>query len=165
MNATEFKQQFLPLQRHLFGVAFRLTGDKAEAEDLVQDTYLRLWTRRDRIGGVENVLAYTVSTLRRVAADKSRKAKIATSSLTAANERHIADAPTHHEGLSGEDDFIQTLLRQLPERQQTVLTMRDIEGMEYEDIALATGITEVNLRSILSRARKQLKTLFLHQRK
>ena len=47
MDAAEFKQQFLPYHRKLYRTAFRLTENPQEAEDMVQEAYLKLWNKRD----------------------------------------------------------------------------------------------------------------------
>ena len=50
MNQQEFKQQFMPFHRMLYRVAFELTGNTQDAEDLLQDTYLRIWQKREVLG-------------------------------------------------------------------------------------------------------------------
>ena len=57
MDAAEFKQQFLPYHRKLYRVAFRLTGNPQDAEDMVQEAYLKLWNKRDELA---DVLMYLV---------------------------------------------------------------------------------------------------------
>ena len=52
MDAAEFKQQFLPYHRKLYRVAFRLTGNPQDAEDMVQEAYLKLWNKRDELADV-----------------------------------------------------------------------------------------------------------------
>ena len=60
MDAAEFKQQFLPYHRKLYRTAFRLTENHQEAEDMVQEAYLKLWNKRDELAGVLNTcLLYT----------------------------------------------------------------------------------------------------------
>ena len=49
MDAAEFKQQFLPYHRKLYRTAFRLTENPQEAEDMVQEAYLKLWNKRDEL--------------------------------------------------------------------------------------------------------------------
>ena len=58
MDAAEFKQQFLPYHRKLYRTAFRLTENPQEAEDMVQEAYLKLWNKRDELAGVLNTEAY-----------------------------------------------------------------------------------------------------------
>ena len=57
MDAAEFKQQFLPYHRKLYRVAFRLTGNPQDAEDMVQEAYLKLWNKRDELADVLNTEA------------------------------------------------------------------------------------------------------------
>lgn len=57
MDAAEFKQQFLPYHRKLYRTAFRLTENPQEAEDMVQEAYLKLWNKRDELAGVLNTEA------------------------------------------------------------------------------------------------------------
>ena len=57
MDTAEFKQQFLPYHRNLYRVAFRLTGNPQEAEDMVQEAYLKLWNKRDELADVLNTEA------------------------------------------------------------------------------------------------------------
>lgn len=54
MDTAEFKQQFLPYHRKLYRVAFRLTGNPQDAEDMVQEAYLKLWNKRDELADVLN---------------------------------------------------------------------------------------------------------------
>ena len=54
MDTAEFKKQFLPYHRKLYRVAFRLTGNPQDAEDMVQEAYLKLWNKRDELADVLN---------------------------------------------------------------------------------------------------------------
>ena len=49
MDAASFKQQFLPCHAKLYRVAFRLMGNVQDAEDMVQEAYLKLWNKRDEL--------------------------------------------------------------------------------------------------------------------
>ena len=51
MDVTDFKQQFLPCHRKLFRVAFQLMGNAQDAEDMVQEAYLKLWNKRGQLNG------------------------------------------------------------------------------------------------------------------
>ena len=76
MDATEFKKLFLPCSRKMFSVAWRLTGNDLAAEDLVQDTFLKLWTKRDELKHVVSHEAYCITTLKHVFYDQQRKAHL-----------------------------------------------------------------------------------------
>lgn len=66
MEASQFKATFLPCHRCLYGVAWQLTGNAQEAEDLVQETFLKLWTRRHQLSNIDNPEAYSIVILRRI---------------------------------------------------------------------------------------------------
>ena len=72
MNAQEFKQVFLPHHKVLYRVAYHLTGNVQDAEDLVQDLYLRLWMRRDKLDKERQTQAYLVTMIRNLYRDKAR---------------------------------------------------------------------------------------------
>lgn len=65
MEASEFKRRFLPLSRRMYWAAWRLTENREEAEDLVQDVFLRLWTQRSTLTDIANAEAYCVRLVQR----------------------------------------------------------------------------------------------------
>ena len=72
MQASDFKQLFLPCHRKLFSVAYRLMSNAQAAEDMVQETFLKLWMQRDKMEKVDNPEAYSITVLRRIFYDKMR---------------------------------------------------------------------------------------------
>lgn len=72
MQASDFKQLFLPCHRKLFSVAYRLMSNAQAAEDMVQETFLKLWMQRDKMEKVDNPEAYSITVLRRLFYDKMR---------------------------------------------------------------------------------------------
>ncbi len=75
MDAAEFKQQFLPYHRKLYRVAFRLTGNPQDAEDMVQEAYLKLWNKRDELADVLNTEAYCVTLIKNLCYDVLRRSQ------------------------------------------------------------------------------------------
>lgn len=158
MESSQFKTLFLPCHRKLYAVAWRLTGNAQAAEDLVQETFLRLWTRRQQIVSVECVEAYSITTLRRIFYDTKRSKQIEASEREI-SELHVKDSEDLNQRIDAKDEWqrIRTMILALPDPQGKIMIMRDIEGQTYEEISVETGLTEVNLRSILSRARKRIR--------
>ena len=72
MDAREFKQRFMPHYRLLYRVAFHLTGNAQDAEDLLQDMYLKLWQKRDNLPEEAMAEAYLVSMMRNLFVDQRR---------------------------------------------------------------------------------------------
>ena len=61
MDANDFKRKFLPYHRKLYRAAFHLMGNAQDAEDMVQEAYLKLWKRRDELPtDIANLEAYCV---------------------------------------------------------------------------------------------------------
>lgn len=158
MDATEFKQLFLPCSRKMFSVAWRLTGNDLAAEDLVQDTFLRLWTKRDELEHVVSHEAYCITTLKHVFYDQQRKAHLGEVD-SPPDELQVAAADDVGQQVEQRDvaAAVFRLIAQLPEPQRTIIQMRDVDDMAYEDIAAATGFSQVNVRVQLSRARKRIR--------
>ncbi|TXJ62120.1 RNA polymerase sigma factor [Prevotella brunnea] len=158
MNASQFKSLFLPCHRKLYAVAWRLTGNGKWAEDLVQDTYLRLWTKRDTLHGIDNAEAYSVTVLRRAFYDVQRAKHIETVGKDIAEmqiKEHV-DMARQLETID-ECERIKQMITRLPDPQGKIMLMRDVEEMPYNEISQATGLSETNVRTILSRARKQIR--------
>ena len=158
MQASDFKQLFLPCHRKLFSVAYRLMGNAQAAEDIVQETFLKLWMQRDKMEKVDNPEAYSITVLRRIFYDKMRAGHLQevdkdVGSLQVSSSLNISKQ------LEEADEYqrVRLLINHLPEPQARIMLMRDIEDRSFEEISIETGLTEVNIRSILSRARKKIR--------
>lgn len=158
MQASDFKQLFLPCHRKLFSVAYRLMSNAQAAEDMVQETFLKLWMQRDKMEKVDNPEAYSITVLRRIFYDKMRAGHLQevdkdVGSLQVSSSQNISKQ------LEEADEYqrIRQLINHLPEPQARIMLMRDIEDRSFDEISTETGLTEVNIRSILSRARKKIR--------
>ena len=161
MNASEFKQRFLPLNAKLYKVAYLMLGNEDDAKDAVQDAYMKMWNRRDSLADITNLQAYCVTLVRNLCLDRYRTAGI-----------DIVDKPPEELPIAGNEDASQRIERQqtaqllnqclarLPAQQQQVVRMRDMAGCSMQEIEKATGLTAINARALLSRARKTLRTEF-----
>ena len=158
MQASDFKQLFLPCHRKLFSVAYRLMSNAQAAEDMVQETFLKLWMQRDKMEKVDNPEAYSITVLRRIFYDKMRAGHLQevdkdVGSLQVSSSQNISKQ------LEEADEYqrVRQLITHLPEPQARIMLMRDIEALSFDEISFDTGLTEVNIRSILSRARKKIR--------
>lgn len=154
MNSTEFKNLFLSLQSFLYSVAFKLLGDRFEAEDAVQNLYVRLWEQRKELHKVIQPQAYCSRLMRNICIDRLRL-------IGNFDEASIETVNVIDENLSSfekidERRFVHIYIDSLPLQQRRMLQMR-MSGCTYEEIASATGITEVGVRVAISRLRKQFK--------
>ena len=161
MPASLFKQLLLPLYPRLQRVALRMLGNVEDAEDMVQEVYMKLWGRREELPDVQNMEAYCVALTKNMCIDRLRLAEV--------DRVDVDDVPL---SLAAADDVASQLERQdaveqvkliietLPEKQQQVITLRDIRDCTFEEIEEQTGLTAVNVRALLSRVRKTIRERF-----
>ena len=158
MREISFRNDILPLKDKLYRLALRITLDSAEAEDVVQDTMIRVWNKREEWPQFESIEAYCLTVARNLAIDRSQKMEAQNVELTP--ETHeMPDALTPYEQLAQDEQMkiIHRLVSELPEKQRTIMQLRDIEGRSYKEIADVLQITEEQVKVNLFRARQKIK--------
>jgi RNA polymerase sigma-70 factor (ECF subfamily) len=151
MKQRDFNDIYLRLQDTVYRLAVGLTGNPAEAEDVVQDLYERLWHRRESIVGRENPEGYILASARNLCLDRLRGRR---------PRAEISPTIPAHGGSPDEGEMtgiVAALVAALPEKQRTVMRLRDVECMEIDQIASVMGIRETAVRMSLSRARGTVK--------
>lgn len=133
-------------------------------DDIVQDTLLRLWTLRDRLDGYRSPEAVAMVTARHVALDAVRRIGARPSQALEDGLGALDDAPAADEMLdtSLAEQLASQLLGSIPDRQALVVKMRHADGLELDEIAALTGMSEGNVRTLLSRGRARLRELYLN---
>lgn len=162
MQEINFRDDILPLKDKIFRVALRITLNAAEAEDIVQDTMLRVWNRRDewpRLGSIE---AYCMVVARNLAIDRSEKKDNQNVDLPPdVGEPSLSPGP--YDLLENKErmEIIHRLINELPEKQRMIMHLRDIEGKSYKEIANILGLPEEQIKVYLFRARQRVKQKYL----
>lgn len=165
MDRKEFEHIALKIRPKLMASAISLTGNETDAEDAVQDTLLKMWTIRDRLGTYRSPEALGMVMTRNFCLDRMRKlGTLPVSPIDSEVKATNVETQSAEEMMIGRENIRQLndILRRLPEHQRRMLCMRHQEDMEISEIAAATGNTEGNVRTILSRARTRVKELFLN---
>ncbi len=162
MKEIDFRRDLLPHKDKLYRLALRITLQRPEAEDVVQETLIRAWERRDELGNVESVEAYLLTVCRNLAIDRREKKDNQNVSLGEEEMELPASDISPQERLEYEERLrrVHELFSKLPERQRTVMQLRDIEGLSYRETAQAMGITEDVVRVTLHRARAAIRQAF-----
>ena len=169
MKKISFRTDVLPLKNELFRLALRITLNREDAEDVVQETMIRVWNRRDQWEQIESIEAFCTTICRNLALDKTKRASNQDASLD--DEGH--DAPDHSYSANPEEQAMQRdkvervrrLMDQLPEKQRTCMQLRDVEGKSYKEIAAVMDITEQQVKINIFRARQSIKQEYLKQEK
>ena len=159
-----FQTRVLPLKDINFRLAFRITQNQADAEDVVQETMMRVWNRRNEWEQIESMEAFCLTICRNLALDKLRrmdnKAQSLDSSMDPTDYSHSAN-PEQQAVVNDRIQLVRKLINQLPEKQRSCMQLRDMEGKSYRDIANILGITEQQVKVNIFRARQSVKESYL----
>ncbi len=158
MKEISFRDDILPLKDKLFRVALRITFDRAEAEDIVQETLIKVWNKREEWNSLDSVEAYCLTLTKNLAIDLREKMDARTEELTEQHDRTQDDANPYEELEQKERlMWVHRLMEELPEKQRKIMQMRDIEEKSYKEIAQALDVTEEQVKINLFRARQKVK--------
>lgn len=168
MSSKEFKQRFMPFHRLLYRVAYHLTSNQQDAEDLLQDLYLKLWVKRDELTEEQQTEAYLITMMRNLHRDQQRIRQLPI----------VDDPPPDEEPCSNRMSVVQqpadtldpatqlevkeatsrvnAIIEQLPDKQRTVARMHLMEDQSYDEIQQTTGLSNGNIRIIISRTKQTI---------
>ena len=162
MKKVSFRNDVLPLKDILYRLALRITLDSAEAEDIVQDTLIRIWNRREQWDEIENIEAFALTICRNLALDRAEKQENNHLELDEQRMERPDQAPTPLDHAQQRDriKLVRQLVDSLPEKQRSCVQLRDFEGKPYKEIADILGITEQQVKVNIFRARQTIKQRF-----
>ncbi len=157
MTERRFHSDYLTLAESLYRIAYYILESEAEAEDAVQELYLKLWKMRDGLDGIRNPKAYATRLLKNICINRIRQA---------VKERETE--PEKPDSQYGPDERIDArerlnkvleAVKALPERQRKILILHTVEGLSYEETAKLAGCDYLSCRVLLARARAKLKSI------
>lgn len=161
MTSQEFRDLILPLQNAMYRLAFVLVKREDDAADITQETILRLWQKHDEISRTLNHKAYCLTAVRNRALTHLQSHE-SDSEMPESIEspEDIHDAFESRETLS----ITERAMESLPANQKEVIRLSSYAGCTNSEIAQITGLTEVNVRALLSRGRKRLREIIISYR-
>ena len=165
MDKISFRNDILPLKNKLFRLAQRITLNNADAEDIVQETLIKVWKRREHWDEIESIEAFCFTICRNLALDRTRRADKFSESLdetrdTTADTSYSSN-PEEQVQQSDRMKLVKELIDHLPEKQRSVIQLRDFEGKSYKEIADIMQMTDEQVKVTLFRARQTIKKKFL----
>lgn len=158
MDKNKFIQTIIPLRNNLLVLARRYVGNQEEAEDVVQETFAKLWVIRDRLSKYDSPAALSVTVAKNICLNRIRKENRRMSALEQMGSEAIQD----DDGEEREEEVkqVHAIIGRLPDLQQMVLRMKYIDEMEVEEIAQVLNCSRDAVWMNLSRARKKIKELY-----
>lgn len=162
MEIEAFKKELIPIKNKLYRLAKTLLQNNEDAEDALQEVYMKLWKNNEIIVDLKSPEAYAMKVMKNLCLDKlkSRKNK----HMVEIHEHEIEKeniTPFTKVSFDNLKDLMLKLFGTLPEQQRMVIHMRDIEHYSYEEIEEVTGMNVNAMRVNLSRARKSVKGNYL----
>jgi len=156
MEGREFIATYMPLREPLYRIAYHILENEADAEDALQDLYVRLWNSRDALDTVGNPKGYCMVLMKNICIDRIRRA-------SRDRMQELPDTVSSGEDAAGRLENRETLarvfkaMRGLSKGQRDVLRMRAVENLSFDEISRKTGMNNLTLRVLLSQARKKIK--------
>lgn len=157
MTEKEFKTRVIPLRHLMYGVALRMGIPPDDAADVVQETLIKLWHRKDFIPKATSELKlYCLASSRNECLTRIRLQK----HLEPIEEATIQNTDCFDSLESGETiRSIEQMIEKLPLSQRKAIKLRAYGDFETSEIAEVMGESEMNVRQLISRARKKLREM------
>ena len=162
IKQVSFRNDVLPLKNALYRLALRITLNSAEAEDIVQDTLIKVWNKRESWAEIDSIEAFSMTICRNLALDRIDRR----GSHNASIDEHGIDsqdsAATPLEQTQQRDSvaLVRQIIDSLPVNQRMCIQLRDFEGKTYKEIAAALDMTDEQVKINIFRARQTIKQRF-----
>lgn len=162
LTELSFRNNILPLKNQLYRLALRITLDSAEAEDIVQETLIKVWNRRNTWEEISNIEAFCFTICRNLALDAIKRHGSHDEPLGELSREHADNTsnPSDKAIVNDQLDILRKIVDALPEKQRSCIQLRDFEGKPYKEIAAILGITEEQVKVNIFRGRQTIKQRF-----
>jgi RNA polymerase sigma-70 factor (ECF subfamily) len=156
MDGRKFIADYMPLREALYRIAYHILESEADAEDALQDLYVKLWNSRDALDGIGNPKGYCIVLLKNICIDRLRRKENGRSEPL---PETLASGDDSSAGIERQETLSRVLraMDRLSASQREVLRMKAVEGLSYEEMAERTGMNNLTLRVLLSQARKKIR--------
>ena len=162
-NMAAFSQLYNLHINVLFNYGLKLTIDKELLKDCIHDIFMKLYTKKDELGTIDNLRSYLFISLKNKLCDELRKrmymSDTAVEEVSVATPTDVEDDYMEEEQRKNEFSLVRRLLDQLSPRQREALTLYYIEEKKYEDICEIMNMNYQSVRNLMHRGLSKLKTI------
>lgn len=161
MKPEELTHIITEKKDRLYRFAYRFLASTAEAEDVVQEVFIKLWAKKNDLWKVQNLDAWCMTLTRNLSLDKLRNKHQKTVALETGSEVHAASLnPDRQTELNDSIRHVHRILNNLPENQRAAIHLRDIEGLSYQEITEVLQATPEQVKTWIFRGRQKIKSEF-----
>lgn len=161
MNQQTFLQVLLPIKDKMFRLAKRMLISTEEAEDALQETYLKMWNNQANYTHLKNMEAYAITMTKNYCLDRLKSKQAQLQNIDNHFNTKYDTVNSENYELSEGKKLINHYIESLPETQKIIIQLRDIEGYEFDEISEILQMNPTAIRVNLSRARKWIKEQLL----
>ena len=162
MQQQKFLDTILPIKDKLYRLAKRILVSNDEAEDAVQEVFLKLWNGRDKMENYKNPEAFAMTMTKNYCLDRLKSKQASNLTIVHSNYQNSENIQRKVE-VNEEVEMVFELMNDLPEKQKIIMQMRDVEQYEFSEISQILDINETAIRVSLSRARKTIREQLMKQ--
>ncbi len=154
---------FTTLREQMLSLAGRITGNRDDAADAVQDAFVKLWQQKERYGTSSHASGAGMTAVRNTSIDLARRNR-------RRNDVPVEEIADDITAITDEDRTIvyqqvrAIIDKELSANQRAIIDMREIQGMEFDDIAARLGMQPATVRVELSRARKRVREIYRNRK-
>lgn len=150
---------FTTLREQMLSLAERITGNRDDAADAVQDAFVKLWQQRGRYETTSHAQGAGMMTVRTTSIDMARRNNRQTDVPVEQAANTIEEVIDDERSLAYQQVRL-IIDNDLSQNQRAIIDMREMQGMEFEDIASRLGMQPATVRVELSRARKRVREIY-----
>jgi RNA polymerase sigma-70 factor (ECF subfamily) len=163
MTRKDFNDIIHQQYRKLYFIAFRIIRNRQEAEDIVQDVFVRMWSMKEKLDDYKDVTALAVTITKNICIDLLRKMKQIDANTTGYEIQGHDLSPSPYDQMvrSEISEILSGIIGNLPPQYREIVHMKEIDGLSYEEISRQTNMNINSLRVNLSRARRIIREEYI----